>query len=171
MFKIPQIETNRLLLRAPSEHDVVAYEEFYGDAEASKFYGGPLSAVEAWNKLAHDIGHWHLRGYGIWTIERKDTAHAIGGCGIYWPQGRTRPELTWWISTPSRRMGFAKEASVAAIRFGYETLEWDLVQTHMKDENLAAKSLVLSLGGKLIAREKFTDGITRNVYGFPTKTI
>lgn len=167
MFKIPQLETDRLILCGPSSSDFGAYQEFYEDTEASIFYGGPLSKPEIWNKLAAEIGHWHLRGYGMWTLIRKDTAEIVGACGIVWPEGRIRPELTWWIAATARRMGFAKEASRAAIQFGYDTLKWDLVQTHMKDENIAAKSLVTSLGGELITRETFPDGITRDVYKLP----
>ncbi len=143
MKQIPQLQTQRLLLRAPSESDFEAYAEFYGDGNASHFYGGPINASAAWDRLARDSGHWHLRGYGQWTIVHKDHGKVIGSVGFAWPTGWPRPELTWWIGQSWRRQGFAKEASVAAICYGYEKLNWCLVQTHMKDENTAAKSLVL----------------------------
>ena len=167
MQEIQTIETERLRLRAPRESDATAYQQFYSDAEASKFYGGPKPANEAWNKLARDLGHWYLRGYGPWTVERKDGGGIVGSCGLIWPDGWPRSELTWWIATAARRQGFAKEASRAAIRFGYDTLRWDLVQTHMKDENTAAISLTEALGGVVIGREVFPDGIVRNIYKLP----
>jgi RimJ/RimL family protein N-acetyltransferase len=167
MNQIPQLQTERLLLRAPSESDFEAYAEFYGDGEASNFYGGPIDALAAWGKLARDSGHWHLRGYGQWTILRKDNGEVVGSAGFAWPTGWPRPELTWWIGRSYRRQGFAREASVAAIGYGYRELQWSLVQTHMKDENTAAKSLVLSLGGQKIAREVFPDGVNRDVYCLP----
>jgi len=167
MQKIPSLNTDRLLLRAPEDRDVDAYAEFYADAEASHFYGGPKTVNEAWNRLARDLGHWHLRGYGTWTLESKADGRIVGGCGLLWPGGWPRSELTWWIASSARRMGFAKEASKAVIRYGYDTLGWDLVQTHMNDKNTAAKALVLSLGGVPIAREQFPDGLTRDVYRLP----
>ncbi|KAB7615853.1 GNAT family N-acetyltransferase [Amylibacter sp. SFDW26] len=167
MAQIPELETNRLILRAPTDSDAQVYEEFYADGEASKFYGGPLSTSASWDKIARDLGHWHLRGYGQWTLQRKDTGEIIGSCGMVWPTGWPRSELTWWIGLSARRMGFAKEASHAAIKFGYDTLNWELVETHMKDENLAAKALVLALNGEKIAREEFPDGVTRDVYKLP----
>ncbi|GFE63104.1 hypothetical protein KIN_01780 [Litoreibacter roseus] len=91
----------------------------------------------------------------------------VGSCGFAWPDGWPRSELTWWIAASERRRGFAKEASLAAIKFGYDVLDWDLVQTHMKDENVAARSLVRSLGGKVIGRDKFPDGIERDIYRLP----
>jgi len=71
------------------------------------------------------------------------------------------------VSPSARRKGFALEASHAAIRFGYDTLGWDLVETHMNDENEPARALTLKLGGEMIAREAFPDGVTRDVFGLP----
>lgn len=171
MSDIPTLETKRLILRTPFDNDASAYEAFYMDGEASKFSGGPLSQSASRKKLARDLEHWKLRGHGRWTLQRKDSDEVVGSCGIVWPEGWPRSELTWWIGASSRRMGFAKEASLAAIEFGYAVLGWDLVETHMKDANLAAKALVLALGGEKIAREKFPDGLTRDIYRLPRSII
>jgi [ribosomal protein S5]-alanine N-acetyltransferase len=167
MTGIPEILTERLVLRVPHEADSPMYARFYGDAEASAFYGGPLSPVAAWSRLARDLGHWCLRGYGMWVIERRDNEETVGGCGLYWPTGWPRPELTWWVLPEQRRRGFAREASVAAIRFGHETLGWARVETHCDDDNAAARSLIASLGGTRIVRERFPDGKDRDVFEFP----
>ena len=46
-------------------------------------------------------------------------------------------------------------------------LGWPLVETHMNDENEPARRLVEALGGKVIGRGAFPDGLTRNIYGLP----
>jgi [ribosomal protein S5]-alanine N-acetyltransferase len=91
----------------------------------------------------------------------------LGGCGLWWPEGYPRSELTWWIIPSARRQGYALEASRAAIRFAYDVLEWPLVETHMNDDNVAARELVLKLGGALLVRETFPDGLTRDVFTLP----
>lgn len=53
------------------------------------------------------------------------------------------------------------------MRFGYDTLGWSLVETHMNDENEPARRLAEKLGGEVIARERFPDGLVRNVYALP----
>lgn len=171
MPDIPIIETERLILRAPLDSDAAAYEAFFMDGEASAFYGGPLSRSASRQKLTRDQKHWHMRGYGKWALQRKDTGEIAGCCGIVWPEGWPRSELTWWIGTSSRRMGFAKEASLAAIEYGYAVLKWEFVETHMKDDNLAAKALTLALGGEKKAREDFPDGFTRDIYKLPRPSI
>ena len=164
---VPVLETDRLILRAPVADNFPVYRDFFADAEASAAYGGPLPAGQAWRVLALDIGHWTLRGYGRWAVIVKETGQMIGSCGLWWPEDYPRSELTWWIVPSARRKGYAKEASLAAVRFGYDQLGWPLVETHMTDENVAARRLAQSLGGTVIARERFPDGLTRHVFGLP----
>jgi RimJ/RimL family protein N-acetyltransferase len=164
---IPTLQTERLVLRAPAPGDFPVYRDFYADPEASTFYGGPLTAALAWRKLAFDIGHWSLRGFGMWSIVERESAATIGGCGIVWPEGWPRHELTWWIAPAARRRGYALEASRAAIGWAYELLGWGRVETHMNDSNEAARKLAEKLGGTVIGREEFPDGLERNIYALP----
>lgn len=102
---IPTLCTARLTLRAPAAADFPVYRAFYADAEASAFYGGPLEAPLAWRKLAVDIGHWALRGFGMWSVVETASGAMVGGCGIVRPEGWPRHELTWWIVPAARRNG------------------------------------------------------------------
>ncbi len=147
--------------------DFPAYQAFYADAEASAFYGGPLRADQAWRVLAGHVGHWQLRGYGLWAVRDKTTGQTLGGCGFTWPEGWPRRELTWWLLPEARGRGVATETSVAAIDHAYTEYGWELVETHMDDKNLAAKALVERLAGTPIAREPFPDGRTRTIYKLP----
>lgn len=164
MTAIPTLTTARLVMRPPSADDFATYRDFYADSEASRFYGGPMDAAQAWRRLAQDIGHWALRGHGMWTAVERSSGKPAGGCGIVQPEGWPRHELSWWIVPPARRKGYAEEASRAAISWAREVLGWDQVETHMKDENVAARALAEKLGGTRIAREQFPDGIERNIY-------
>ena len=164
---IPELKSQRLILRAPREDDFPVYRTFYTDADASRFYGGPMTASNAWKQLAMELGHWYLKGYGMWSLELRSSGEMIGGCGFWWPSGWPRPELTWWLIESARGNGYATEASIAAIDFAYQTLNWESVETHLDDDNEAARKLVLRLGGSLLTREVFPDGIERYVYSIP----
>ena len=161
---IPTLCTDRLILRAPAASDFEAYRDFYADCAASAYYGGPLPAAAAWRKLAYDVGHWALRGFGMWSVVEKVSGTTIGGCGIVRPEGWPRHELTWWIARSARRNGYAEEASRAAIGWAHDSLGWTEVETHMDDRNQAARRLAEKLGGVIIAREMFPDGLERNIY-------
>ena len=161
------ITSPRYTLRPPRAEDFPVYRSFYADAEASAFYGGPLREDQAWRVLAGNLGHWLLRGYGMWLIEPKAGGSILGGCGFVWPEGWPRRELTWWLFPEARGTGVAVEVSEVAIRHAYDDYGWPRVETHMDDANLAAQGLVRKLGGEPIARERFPDGKTRTVYALP----
>ena len=164
----PVLQTERLTLRLPEARDFPTYRAFYDAATGdSADYGGPRSEKEAWRKLAADIGHWHLRGYGMFSIVRCDDAAVLGGCGLCWPEGWPSHELTWWLLGEGRGAGYATEASRAVIGWAYADLGWSRVETHMRDENGAARRLAERLGGSVDRRETFPDGRTRDVFVLP----
>lgn len=168
MSPIPVIETERLRLAMPAAGHFPLYRTFYASASGEGYrYGGPKPERVAWNMLAADIGHWTLRGFGMWVIERRADGAAVGGCGLYHPAGWPSHELTWWLLPEARGQGYATEASRAAIRFGYETLGWPVVETHMRDNNRPARRLAERLGGTAVRRETFPDGVTRDVFALP----
>ena len=68
---IPELTSERLIMRPPREQDFPVYEAFYADADASRFYGGPMIASNAWKQLAMELGHWYLKGYGMWSLELR----------------------------------------------------------------------------------------------------
>ena len=67
----------------------------------------------------------------------------------------------------ARGTGFATEASQAVIAWAYDTLGWQVVETHMRDDNLPARALAERLGGQKITRETFPDGVARDVFALP----
>jgi [ribosomal protein S5]-alanine N-acetyltransferase len=166
---IPTLETDRLRLIAPAARCEAAYVAFYTDASASQHYGGPLSAGQAWARLAADLGSWHLQGFGVWAIEFKPEGSIIGTCGFWQGHGWPR-ELTWWLLPSARGRGLALEASRAAVKHAYQIFAWPEVQTYMNDENAGARALAMRLGGQVVRRQRFPDGLERDIFHIPPPT-
>ncbi|MCI0738221.1 MAG: hypothetical protein L0Y72_04200 [Gemmataceae bacterium] len=40
--------------------------------------GAPFSRAESWPHIATMLGHWQLRGYGMWAVEDRTSAALIG---------------------------------------------------------------------------------------------
>jgi [ribosomal protein S5]-alanine N-acetyltransferase len=163
---IPTLHTERLVLLPPSVECEHLYELFYTDADASGMYGGPLTSAAAWARLAADLGAWHLQGFGVWAIQRRETGDLVGVCGFWQGKGWPR-ELTWWLLPEARGAGIALEASRAVIEHAYERFQWPSVETYMNDDNQAARALVLRLGGAVAERRSFPDGLERDVFRLP----
>ncbi|SDE29083.1 Protein N-acetyltransferase, RimJ/RimL family [Paracoccus isoporae] len=163
----PTLTTDRLTLRPPKASDHAAYAAFFADPEASHFYGGPLLPYQAWERLSADVGHFALKGFGRFVIERDGAP--VGGCGILDVAGWPGHELTWWLLPAARGQGNAQEASRAVLAWAGDALGWRQVETHFRDENLAARRLTESLGGVKQRREIFPDGHARDIYAIPTR--
>ncbi|MEO0819038.1 MAG: GNAT family N-acetyltransferase [Pseudomonadota bacterium] len=166
MKRFPTLATERLTLRPPEARDLNAYMAYFTNADASAWSGGPLRPDQVWRRLAEDIGHWQLKGFGLWMLVRRDDGQVVGATGLWHPEGWPRHELTWWLLPGSRGAGLAQEASRAIIAFAVNSLGWPSVETHIRDENRPAHRLAQSLGATVIARETFPDGRERDVYRF-----
>ena len=83
ILQIPQLTTDRLLLRGFRPDDFERYAEMMADPDVSRHLmdGRPLTRVEAWGQLAMFAGHWVLRGYGLWAVEERATGEFLGRIG------------------------------------------------------------------------------------------
>lgn len=110
---IPVIETERLILRGVTPEDHPQFAAYFA-TERSHFTGGPQDEVEVFATMMRMAGHWHLRGFGLWTIEDRATGTAAGWAGILlnfdWPE----PELGWTVFGNHEGKGLAFEAATAA---------------------------------------------------------
>ena len=147
---IPQLETKRLILRAPGPQDFGPFAEFYASPRAN-FVGGPLTAEAAWRMLAMEIGHWTLKGFGRWTVtlkgDEEDTA--IGMVGLFEPEGWPEPEIGWDLFKGQEGKGYATEAGRAARSYAYDVLGWETAISLVKPTNTASARVAKRLGARM----------------------
>ena len=165
-FDIPTLRTERLDLVPPSAECADLYRTFCTDPDASSSYGGPLSVVGSWTRLASDLGSWHLQGFGVWVMRDRERGEFVGVCG-FWQAPGWRRELTWWLLPRHRSRGFAQEASEAAVTHAYDQFGWPTVETYMVDTNDTARALVRRLGGESVERFVAPDGNERELFRIP----
>lgn len=164
----PVLHTDRLVLEPACDAHLDAYLAFYAIPNDQKGgYRAPQEPDAVKAILHRAKSEWDRLGFGMFVITRKDTGAFVGGTGIVHPQDWPRHELTWWLMPDAQGAGFATEASIAVLKWAYDVLGWSMVETHMRDENLAARRLAQRLGAVKIARETFPDGVTRDVFSLP----
>ena len=78
---IPVIETAELILRGYRESDFEAVAAF-GASERARFVGGPHDRWSSWRAFLAGIGHWCLRGYGMWMVEHRASGRVAGRVGM-----------------------------------------------------------------------------------------
>lgn len=117
-----RVETDRLVLRMFGEEDFEPLFEITRDSTIFQFSErGPLGSDEAWTRLLRNIGHWHVKGYGIFAVEEKQSGRLIGEAGL--ADFRRclgsifdgAPEASWTIAPWAQGRGYASEAVEAAL--------------------------------------------------------
>lgn len=163
---IPTLETNRLILRGPEPGDYPDFKATFTSYRA-RFMGGPLNAYESWMLYAAEIGHWAIRGYGMWMIHDKHTDATYGMAGGWKPAKWPEAEIAWVIWPDQAGHGIALEATHAARRYFYTTCGWDTAVSYIDPKNLDSIRLAERLGAQKDHGAATIDG-NDAVYRHPT---
>ena len=79
------LRTARLLLRQFEEADLDAIARLYRDARFMRHLGPLVARDDSWRHMAMLLGHWRLRGYGMWAVEHE--GRCVGRIGLHFPEG------------------------------------------------------------------------------------
>jgi RimJ/RimL family protein N-acetyltransferase len=163
---IPTLHTERLVLRAWTAADVGAWDAVGAHPEVAPWIGvtGGLDPAAAWRSVAFHLGHWALRGYGQWVVERAADAVFLGRAGLYQPQGWVGLEVGWVIDPAHWSNGYATEAGRAALAWGFDTLDDDEVVSLTRVDNHRSRRVMAKLGLEL-RRELEHAGQPHVLYG------
>ena len=163
---IPELETERLLLRAPKNEDMDALYDILSDPQAMRFLGTgrTMSRQEAWLQIATLLGHWQLRGYGQWMLELKETGEVLGRAGFYNPEGWPGFEIGWTLRRKHWGQGYATEAARTAMAYGFETLKAEKIISVIQPGNKASINVAEKLGETLEGEQDLND-IRVLIYG------
>lgn len=144
---IPVIETERLILRGQQEADFEAHAAFMASPRSS-FVGGPLERFPAWRGFTSMLGHWVLKGFGVWTIADKTTNAPLGKTGFIDADGWDEPELGWHVYEAAEGKGIAFEAVTAARAYGAQHFGLDGVISYIDPANARSMALADRLGAR-----------------------
>jgi RimJ/RimL family protein N-acetyltransferase len=148
------LRTERLLLRQFREDDLEAYAAICADPEVMRYLGEgkPLSRSEAWRQMAMILGHWTLRGYGLWAVEERASGALIGRIGFFEPEGWPGFELGWMLRRTSWGKGYATEGAGCALAHAFTVMGRERVISLIHPGNRASIRVAERLGETLQAR-------------------
>jgi RimJ/RimL family protein N-acetyltransferase len=166
MISIPTLETPRLLLRQFRQNDSDALAALHADPEVMKFLGDgrPKARAETWLAMASYLGHWELRGYGLWAVEEKATGKFVGRIGLLNPEGWPGLEVAWTLARDRWGNGFATEGAKAALEYAFSVLKLEHVISLIHPDNAASIRVAMRIGEKLEGQAELF-GVMRSVYG------
>jgi RimJ/RimL family protein N-acetyltransferase len=154
---IPRLETERLVMRELRPGDFEAYAAMMADPDVARYIApAPMTRPDAWRALSSGIGHWAMRGYGAWAVERKSDGAFVGRVGMINPEGWPGLEIGWTLDKPYWGQGYATESAAAAMRYAFLTQPVERLISNIDPDNLASQSVALRLGETKGARTALT---------------
>ena len=159
-MKVPQLRTERLIMRGFREEDLDEWAAISADSEVTQWVGDPdgLSKEDAWRRMAYFLGHWELRGCGQWALVEQDTGELVGRAGLLYPEGWPGLEVGWLVARSRWGRGYAPEAGRAALDWAHSALGAEHVISLIEDENERSARVAEKLGMKVEGRTRIVNG-------------
>ena len=150
MTDYPVLETERLLLRMLEESDFEEYAAIHADPEVTRFTTRThMDRIDTWRHLAMIVGHWQLRGFGMWGVFERDSGRLAGRVGFYHPAGWPDFELGWTMGRASWGKGYAPEAARACVEYAFDVMGRDHLISLIDPENVASIRVAEKIGETL----------------------
>lgn len=145
------IETERLILRPQEASDRAALHAIWADPAVMATLGPVKTAADSDATIARHRGYGEV-GLGFWVVERRDSGETIGFCGLK-PGADDTPivnevEIGWVIARGHWRQGFAREAALASLEWGWANTTAPRILAITAARNLPSQALMAQLGMK-----------------------
>jgi len=153
----------------PCEDDLDTWATIHSDPSA-RYLGGLLTRTRSWSALAGTLGHWSIRGYGIFSLVLKKSNRCIGYVGPYFPEGWPDREIGWALRRDHWNQGLATEGLHAILRWARDEMKWPCVIHCIHPENAPSAALAMRVGSSFIGPTKLPlgppfDALEYHLYG------
>jgi RimJ/RimL family protein N-acetyltransferase len=142
--RIPLIETQRLLLRAPRLEDAPTIARLVNDrriAENTLRIPHPYGINDAERFIT---GANASSGETAFLVTGRDGT-VLGACGVA-ELTKEAPEIGYWIAVTFWRKGYATEAARAVIDYAFDDLHYDVLHARARVSNPASRRVWRNVG-------------------------
>ena len=155
-----EITTERLIMRGWREADLALWAAMNADPEVRR-YVGPLLTFEqaaAWVlNYQDDLDRY---GFGFWAVEIRASGEFIGFTGLNtMDEGMpfSGVELGWRLARSAWGHGYATEAGLAALRYGFDAIGLPEVVAVTMARNVRSQAVMRRIGMTTDPAEDFDD--------------
>lgn len=148
-MELPEIETERLLLRQFTPADLDEYTRIiFADPDVTRFLPRrdipPRQRAE--RVLNYFSEHWLKHGYGDWAVTDRAHAGLIGHCGLNFIPEAGEVEVEYSLAKSYWGRGIATEAAQASVRYGFEALQMERIIALADPQNIASRRVMEKVG-------------------------
>jgi len=100
-----------------------------------------LEALDRW--IGWNLKNYEEFGFGLWALELLDSQIFVGDAGITYQtvEGQKILEIGWHIHPAYRARGYASEAGLACLDFGFHSLSATSLSSIVDPENFASRKV------------------------------
>ncbi|HWD83402.1 MAG TPA: GNAT family N-acetyltransferase [Kribbella sp.] len=155
-----ELLTDRLVLRGWRDSDLEPWAAMNADPEVREHLGDLLTREQSDASVASFRAEFEQRGYGWWAVELRATGEFIGFAGLD-PVDDEMPftgvEIGWRLARSAWGKGYATEAALAGLDFGFETLGLHEILAVTTATNLRSQAVMRRIGMTRNPADDFDD--------------
>ena len=148
MIEIPTLHTLHLALRPIVSADAETLYRVYQNEGVLQYFPNPtpppLEKVERFVMLQQ--AHWEKYGYGNWGILPEGEQDIIDWVGLQYLPELNETEVGFLLDKPFWGKGYATEAALASLKFGFEHFKFDHMIALVHPENMASRRVIEKCG-------------------------
>src|SRR5262245_36768653 len=150
MHSLPELRTERLLLRCWREADRAPFAALNADPRVMEHFPELLSREKSDAQVQRIEAHFQQHGYGLWAVEVPGVTPFAGFIGINVPriEAHFTPcvEIGWRLAADCWGRGYATEGARAAAAFGFQQLGLAEIVSYTVPANVRSRRVMEKLG-------------------------
>ncbi len=143
-------ETERLIMRAWREGDLEPFAALNADPIVMEFFPSTLTRQESDALVVRITAQLDTLGYGLWALEVAETGEFIGFTGLAvqtFPAHFTPAvEVGWRLKQSAWGHGYATEAALAALAYGFHEGDLDEIVSMTATLNVRSQRVMQRIG-------------------------
>jgi RimJ/RimL family protein N-acetyltransferase len=141
-------ETPRLILRNFTETDAALIYDLNLNPEVTRYTYDPVRDLNHAQQILDTVilPQYVLYNHGRWAVHLKPNFEFIGWCGLKFRPQLNEVDLGYRFKKEYWGNGYATEAAVASIRYGFEKLELGIITGRAEEVNIASCKVLENCG-------------------------
>ena len=161
------LETPRLRLRhlRLDETDIPAILAIFGDPVAMEFFPRIYDRTDVEQFIGRQLHRYANDGFGLWAVVLSSNGQVIGDCGLarQLVNDVDEVEVGYHINRSYQRQGYATEAALGCMQFGFGKLGFSRLISMIRPENVPSRR-VAEKNGMTVEAELFWQGYLHLLY-------
>jgi RimJ/RimL family protein N-acetyltransferase len=150
MSELPELTTQRLLLRPWCKEDLPTFADMNSDPRVMEYLPKLLTHEESNAMVERIQAHFCKHGFGLWAVEAVGVASFIGFVGLqvvpFEAHFTPNIEVGWRLARQYWGQGYATEAARSALAFGFHQLELLEIVAMTTPNNMRSQQVMERLG-------------------------